>query len=80
MIHSLLQNRNPAFKLTKLKVLYVILLIIFNDVAVSNAQQNAPFTRGVGVYPGDPKEVFSPSMKVDSVHYRNLALFRPVYQ
>ena len=38
------------------------------------------FTRGIGVYPGDPKEDFSPSMKIDSQTYRNLALHRPAYQ
>jgi hypothetical protein len=32
------------------------------------------------VYPGDPKENFAPSMRVDSTTYRNLALHRPAYQ
>ncbi len=38
------------------------------------------YTRGIGIYPGDPAENFSPSFKTDSIHYRNLALFRPAYQ
>ena len=38
------------------------------------------YTRGVGVYPGDPGEDFSPSMRVDSGTYRNLALRRLAYQ
>jgi hypothetical protein len=38
------------------------------------------YNRGVGIYPGDPKESFSPSMKIDSLHYRNIALHRPAYQ
>lgn len=37
------------------------------------------FTRGVGVYPGDPAEDFSPDLVIDSSSYRNLALFRPAY-
>jgi len=37
------------------------------------------FTRGVGVYPGDPKEDFAPRLRVDSTTYRNLALHRPAY-
>ncbi len=37
-------------------------------------------SRGVGVYPGDPSEVFSPAMQTDSVHERNLALHRAAYQ
>jgi hypothetical protein len=39
-----------------------------------------PYTRGVGVYPGDPKEYTGPTLIVDSTTYRNLALHRPAYQ
>jgi hypothetical protein len=38
------------------------------------------YTRGVGVYPGDPREDWSPSFEIDSTTYRNLALHRPAYQ
>lgn len=38
------------------------------------------YNLGVGEYPGAPSENFAPSMKIDSTHYRNLALFRPAYQ
>ncbi|HEX7572086.1 MAG TPA: discoidin domain-containing protein, partial [Bacteroidota bacterium] len=37
-------------------------------------------TRGVGVYPGDPAEDYSPGFIIDSIRYRNLALHRPAYQ
>jgi hypothetical protein len=37
------------------------------------------YTRGVGVYPGDPKVYFGPAMRVDAQTYRNLALHRPAY-
>ena len=37
------------------------------------------FTRGVGVYPGDPKEFFGPSLDADTTTYRNLAFHRPAY-
>ena len=37
------------------------------------------FTRGVGVYPGNPKEDFGPRLRVDPAGYRNLALHRPAY-
>ena len=40
-----------------------------------NAQE---YTRGIGVYPGDPKEDFAPVMRPDST-YRNLALHRPAW-
>lgn len=38
-----------------------------------------PFTRGLGIYPGDPREHFSPEMVPDTARYRNLALLRPAY-
>ncbi|HLJ46381.1 MAG TPA: discoidin domain-containing protein [Bryobacteraceae bacterium] len=38
------------------------------------------YTLGVGVYPGDPKENFAPTTRIDSTAYRNLALHRPAYQ
>jgi hypothetical protein len=39
----------------------------------------AEYTRGVGVYPGDPKEDFAPALVPDTTTYRNLALRRPAY-
>jgi len=64
-----------------------------NDLAAANSkaipgedsQAAAPagsateFTRGVGVYPGDPREDFSPELVLDKLTYRNLALLRPAY-
>ena len=37
-------------------------------------------TRGIGVYPGDPREDAAPSFRIDSTTYRNLAHLRPAYQ
>ena len=37
------------------------------------------YTRGIGVYPGDPKEDFAPTMVPDTATYRNLAFHRPAY-
>jgi Exo-beta-D-glucosaminidase Ig-fold domain/Glycosyl hydrolases family 2/F5/8 type C domain/Glycosyl hydrolases family 2, sugar binding domain len=54
----------------------VFLMIPFVLISSACAQE---YTRGVGVYPGDLKEDFSPSMKIDSTNYRNLALHRPAY-
>ncbi|MCS7043765.1 MAG: discoidin domain-containing protein [Bryobacteraceae bacterium] len=36
-------------------------------------------TRGVGVYPGDPREDFSPVSRIDNTTYRNLALHRAAW-
>jgi hypothetical protein len=51
----------------------LILSVIF-------ALEAQTYTRGVGVYPGDPKEDFAAVMVPDTQTYRNLALHRPAYQ
>jgi Exo-beta-D-glucosaminidase Ig-fold domain/Glycosyl hydrolases family 2/F5/8 type C domain/Glycosyl hydrolases family 2, sugar binding domain len=53
-----------------------VLLLLASSV-VASAQQ---YTRGLGVYPGDPKQYVGPSLVVDAAAYRNLALHRPAYQ
>ncbi|MGA8344338.1 MAG: discoidin domain-containing protein, partial [Candidatus Sulfotelmatobacter sp.] len=47
--------------------------------AASTADATHEFTRGLGVYPGDPREDFSPELVIDRLTYRNLALLRPAY-
>ncbi|MGC2638469.1 MAG: discoidin domain-containing protein [Acidobacteriaceae bacterium] len=54
-----------------------IALLVFLAGVVCHAQQ---FTRGIGVYPGDPKEYDGPALVADPTTYRNLALHRPAYQ
>lgn len=55
---------------------YIALLLLTASLATA-AQE---YTRGIGVYPGDPKEYTGPSLVVDAKAYRNLALHRPAYQ
>ena len=38
------------------------------------------YTRGVGVYPGDPREDYAAVLSPEGKTYRNLALHRPAYQ
>jgi hypothetical protein len=45
-------------------------------VLMAEAQQ---YTRGIGVYPGDPKEDFAPAMAIDTAAYRNVALHRAAF-
>ena len=52
-------------------------LLFLAATLVSNAQE---YTRGIGVYPGDPNEYAGPTLVVDATTYRNLALHRPAYQ
>ncbi|MFZ0861650.1 MAG: discoidin domain-containing protein [Candidatus Sulfotelmatobacter sp.] len=47
--------------------------------AASTADTTHEFTRGLGVYPGDPREDFSPELVIDRLTYRNLALLRAAY-
>jgi hypothetical protein len=54
-----------------------ILLLSGMACLALNAQQ---YTRGVGVYPGDPKADFAPALVPDTQTYRNLALHRAAYQ
>jgi len=54
----------------------LVALVLLATSSVSYAQQ---YTRGIGVYPGDPKEYMGPTLRFDQT-YRNLALHRPAYQ
>jgi len=54
-----------------------ILLMSGLALVALEAQQ---YTRGVGVYPGDPRADFAPTLVPDTQSYRNLALHRPAYQ
>ena len=51
----------------------------FFTALIALTLQAQDYTLGVGVYPGDPKENFGPSVRIDSTTYRNLALHRPAY-
>ncbi|HWB95155.1 MAG TPA: discoidin domain-containing protein [Bryobacteraceae bacterium] len=54
-----------------------IAVLGFLAVVASQAQQ---YTRGLGVYPGDPREYFGPAIVQSDSTYRNLALRHAVYQ
>ncbi|MBN2369862.1 MAG: discoidin domain-containing protein, partial [Vicinamibacteria bacterium] len=51
-------------------------LLVLSAALPLEAQQ---YTRGVGVYPGDPRQDHAPLMKLETETYRNLALRRPAY-
>jgi hypothetical protein len=53
------------------------ILFVFLAILQMDAQT---YTRGVGVYPGDPREDFAASPSPAPQTYRNLALHRPAYQ
>ena len=54
--------------------------ILLLTVLAALSLEAQPYTRGVGVYPGDPRQDFAPALVPDPQTYRNLALHRPAYQ
>ncbi|HEV2277443.1 MAG TPA: discoidin domain-containing protein [Acidobacteriaceae bacterium] len=54
-----------------------LLAAVFCIALAAHAQQ---YTRGLGVYPGDPAEYTGPKLVIDATNYRNLALHRAAYQ
>ena len=54
-------------------------LICFLIMVAVMAFAGQTYTRGVGVYPGNPAEDFAPMLVPDTTTYRNLALHRPAY-
>ncbi|HXI75781.1 MAG TPA: discoidin domain-containing protein, partial [Steroidobacteraceae bacterium] len=55
----------------------IIAVFLFAASLVASAQK---YTRGIGIYPGDPAQYDGPWLQVDAKTYRNLALHRPAYQ
>jgi hypothetical protein len=55
----------------------IFLILATVGLLALNAQQ---YTRGVGVYPGNPKEDFAPAPAPAADTYRNVALNRAAYQ
>jgi len=55
-------------------------LLVLLTVVAAAAPAVQKYTRGVGVYPGNPAEDHPPVLVPDSSAYRNLALRRPAYQ
>ncbi|HUX43793.1 MAG TPA: discoidin domain-containing protein [Terracidiphilus sp.] len=55
----------------------ILAVSLLSHPLASHAQQ---YTRGIGVYPGDPAEYTGPSLVSGGSTYRNLALNRPAYQ
>ena len=66
-------SRSPLRAFTR--CLGWLIIVLFASITL-RAQD---YTLGIGVYPGDPRENFAPSMRPDRKAYRNLARLRPAY-
>lgn len=54
-----------------------ILVLLFISAGCNTGKED--FTRGVGIYPGDPSEYSGPQLVADKQNYRNIARLRPAY-
>ena len=54
----------------------ILILLIFLPGCRDEAVQ---YTRGIGIYPGNPAEDFSPQLVPDNENYRNIARLRAAY-
>jgi|GEM_PF-1674227 len=63
--------RNSLFQLSG-----IVFLAALFTACNQKAEQ---YTRGIGIYPGDPREDFSPVLIPDNATYRNLARLRPAW-
>lgn len=55
--------------------LVVSLFLLINSCTAPDKQ----LSRGIGIYPGNPAEDYSPELQSDPDNYRNLALLRPAW-
>ena len=55
-----------------------VLIATIACICASCSQGNEGYNRGIGIYPGNPDEDFSPVLSTDK-QYRNIALNRAVY-
>jgi beta-galactosidase/beta-glucuronidase len=63
---------------TKQQVLISIIVILI--ILQAGCRQNSvEYTRGVGIYPGNPAEDYSPALAPDNINYRNIARLRASY-
>jgi hypothetical protein len=66
----------PISKKHTPKEIICIIILAYIFILSAGAQD---YSRGIGRYPGNPVEDFSPSMSIDNTNYRNLALHRPAW-
>ncbi len=61
------------------RITALALALLLAGPLTSGGQNAEPMTRGLGVYPGDPREDSAPALRIDATTYRNLARLRPAY-
>jgi hypothetical protein len=56
-----------------------LLGILFLSVSITGCRNQDYYTRGVGIYPGNPPEDFSPELVPGNENYRNIDRHRPAF-
>lgn len=72
----MIKNRLWNFGFIELKICSITIALLLQSSISLTAQD---YSIGIGKYPGNPKENFSPTIRCDENTYRNIALSRPVY-
>jgi hypothetical protein len=76
MAFLLIQSGLQGAPMMRYAIIILSLSLILPTTVLSAGNES---TRGVGIYPGDPKEDFAPILVPDNSTYHNLALLKPAY-
>jgi hypothetical protein len=72
-------NDSRIVSFSPVRLIYLMLCITIPFFTTTCTKESHEFTRGIGIYPGNVNEDFSPEMVIDNTTYRNLALHRPTF-
>ena len=61
---------------SKVLILFALLAIVIAGCKIKSTEN---YSRGIGVYPGNPNESFAPEMVADNNTYRNVAALKAAY-
>jgi hypothetical protein len=64
---------------SKLHSLLIAEILVLLFISAGCNPGKVDFTRGVGIYPGDPSEYSGPQLVADKQNFRNIARLRPAY-
>lgn len=58
---------------------FALILLFFLHLMSGCKKNTDKYNHGVGIYPGNPQEDFSPNLIPAGKDYRNIALLKPAY-
>jgi len=56
-----------------------ILLFVISGLLLAGCNSSGKYSRGLGIYPGNPDETFTPELVTDNATYRNVAALKSAY-